>query len=57
MTSTSWPDRIRDVFVLCGAVAVLALMLAIGSCGDSDLVFPGDIPATSTANPTQTATP
>jgi hypothetical protein len=57
MHPTSPSGRTSDWVVLCGALALLALVLAGVSCGGNDLVFPGDIPATGTAAPTQTATP
>jgi hypothetical protein len=55
--TTSPSGRTSDWVVLCGALALLALVLAGVSCGNSDLVFPGDIPATGTAAPTSTSTP
>ena len=57
MTFTSATGRARDWLALCGALAVLAVVLATWSCGNGDLVFPGDIPATQTGVPTSTATP
>jgi hypothetical protein len=57
MTSTPPGARLHDCFALCGALALLALVLAAGACGSDDLTFPGDIPSTSTAAPTSTATP
>ena len=55
---SSFPrGRLNDWLALCGALALLALVLAAGSCGGGDLVFPGDIPATGTAAPTSTSTP
>ncbi|MBX3026244.1 hypothetical protein KF840_15145 [bacterium] len=49
--------RLSDWIALCGALALLALVLAVGACGSDDLIFPGDIPVTSTSQPTSTATP
>lgn len=57
MTPTSPTSRRRDWLVLCGALSLLALTLAATSCGNGDLVFPGNIPSTSTAGPTSTAVP
>ncbi len=57
MDSSSAPGRFSDWAVLCGALVLLALVLAGVSCGGNDLTFPGDIPATGTAAPTATATP
>ena len=57
MHSTPSPRRFNDWFALAGALALLAILLAAGSCGTDDLVFPGDIPSTSTAAPTSTNTP
>ena len=47
----------RDWLTLCGALALLALVLAAVSCGGEDLTFPGNVPATGTSAPTSTATP
>ena len=57
MHSSSPSGRTSDWVALCGALALLALVLAVVSCGGGDLVFPGDIPATRTAAPTSTSTP
>ena len=46
-----------DWLALVGALLLLAAVLTVASCSGDDLVFPGDIPATSTAVPTSTATP
>lgn len=47
--------RSRRLALLLATVAFLGVVIAIASCGDEDLVFPGDIP--STATPENTATP
>ena len=57
MHPTSPSGRTSDWVVLCGALVLLALVLAGVSCGGDDLVFPGDIPATGTSAPTSTAVP
>lgn len=57
MDSPAPRGRLGDWFALCGALALLALVLAASSCGGGDLVFPGNIPSTSTAAPTATAVP
>jgi hypothetical protein len=49
MHPSSPSGRTSDWVVLCGALALLALVLAVVSCGSGDLVFPGDIPATRTS--------
>jgi hypothetical protein len=47
--------RRRDRVALLAALLVLLnMMVALSSCGDSDLVFPGDLPATPTERPTAT---
>lgn len=57
MDPTFRADRRGDWLALIGALAVLAAVLSIASCSGDDLIFPGDIPATSTAVPTSTSTP
>lgn len=57
MKDLSPRGRLTDWLALCGALALFALVLAASSCGGGDLVFPGNIPSTSTAAPTDTATP
>lgn len=56
MTPTP-PGRLSDWIALCGALALLALVLIVQACGSDDLIFPGDVPATATTQPTSTATP
>ncbi len=50
-------DRRRDGLALVAAQALLAAVLSVASCGGNDLIFPGDVPATSTSVPTATPTP
>lgn len=57
MDPTFCAHRRGDWLALLGALALLAVVLAVASCGSEDLVFPGDFPATATAAPTSTATP
>ena len=57
MHSTAPYRRLNDWLALTGALALLTALLAAASCGGGDLVFPGDIPSTSTAAPTSTSTP
>ena len=57
MDPTFRADHRGDWLALIGALALLAAVLAVASCGGDDLTFPGDFPATSTAAPTSTATP
>ena len=57
MNPTFRADHRGDWLALIGALALLAAVLAVASCGGDDLTFPGDFPATSTAAPTSTATP
>ena len=57
MDDSTRSSRSSDWLMLCGALALLALVLAAVSCGGGDLTFPGNIPATGTAAPTQTSTP
>lgn len=57
MDPTFRADRRGDWLALVGALALLAAVLTAVSCGNGDLVFPGDIPSTSTAAPTSTAVP
>ena len=48
----------RDFAALAVAVAVFAsVLLGIAACGDEDLFFPGEIPATATEDPTETPDP
>ena len=47
-----------DVPVLLGALLLFAaIVVFVGSCGGSDLTFPGNVPATETAQNTVTPTP
>jgi hypothetical protein len=57
MPTTPPRHRQNDWLALAGALALLATLLTAASCGGGDLVFPGDIPATSTSAPTATSTP
>ncbi len=57
MDSTPPRSHVNDWLALCGALALLALVLAAVSCGGGDLTFPGNVPSTSTAAPTSTSTP
>lgn len=56
------PDRVAAAAggpagLHCAAAAALflALLAGVAACGNGDLVFPGDVPATNT--PVNTATP
>jgi hypothetical protein len=57
MDPTARKTRFGGWRALVGALTLLAAVLATASCGDDDLFFPGDIPATATAVPTATPTP
>lgn len=54
MDSPPPSGRLHDWLALCGALALLALVLVVSSCGGGDLVFPGNIP---TVQPPPTVTP
>lgn len=57
MNAPSPRGRLTDWLALGSALALLAMVLTVGACGGSDLVFPGNIPSTSTPAPTATSTP
>jgi hypothetical protein len=40
--------------LILAAIVFGAILLGISSCGDGDLGFPGEIPPTATAEPTET---
>ncbi len=45
------------VNLVAALLAFLCIALFLGSCGNDDLIFPGDVPATSTPAPTATEEP
>lgn len=40
--------------LILAVVVLAAILIGVSSCGDSDLGFPGSIPPTATAEPTET---
>ena len=51
-------NPVRDGYAFVAAILVLACLLAaLSSCGDEDLIFPGEIPFTPTSEPTDTPDP
>lgn len=55
-------DRTRasagDLITLAISVVLLVtIVVGLISCGDDDLLFPGDVPFTETSEPEDTATP
>ena len=52
------PNKRSERIALVAALLLLAaITAAIVACGDDDLFFPGELPATATEVPTSTATP
>lgn len=48
----------RNLLAFVAAFLVfVCLLVALSSCGNDDLIFPGDIPFTPTSEPTDTPEP
>jgi hypothetical protein len=57
MEDRSDPAKQNLRALILAAMLSAATIVALGSCGDGDLGFPGSLPPTSTAAATATATP
>jgi hypothetical protein len=49
--------RSATIHFLAAALLFLGLLGGLASCGNDDLLFPGDVPATPTSQNTSTPTP
>lgn len=54
---TPTPSRAATRHCIAAALLLACLLGGLSACGNGDLVFPGDVPATPTSSNTATPTP